>query len=411
MALVSLEPGQVGTITEVNKAMAILVGRDERDLIGTPVRDLTHPEDRELDVDLEAQLQAGEIPSYEIEKRFVRADGDIFSGVLTVSLIRSPDETRRPVYVVVQLADVTERRHVEETLNADRDRLASAFDEAPIGMALVTFDDRWLQVNDAICETLGYSQTDLLDRHLDELIVPDELGTVTSYLQHLNAGEVLGYHVETRAIRGDGEVIWIQLSVSLIHNYAGEPEYVLYEIQDISERKRLEEELEQGALLDAVTGLPSRTLLFDRLEQAHGRLVHSGTPFTVMFVVTEGVDEVREQLGRERGDAVLRELGSRLMASVRPGDSVARYSEGEFIVVCEALGEPDQARAVAARILELSEFTATEGSAAVDVNVTVGITVATTEDDSPATLVQRADAAAHEARVQGEKVSEYCATP
>jgi PAS domain S-box-containing protein/diguanylate cyclase (GGDEF)-like protein len=410
MALVSLEPGKKGIITEVNRALAILVGRDERDLVGRPIRDLSHPEDLEVDVGLEAQLQAGEIPSYEIEKRFLRADGEVFLGALTVSLVRSDDETRRPVYVVVQLADVTERKQVEEALGANRDRLVSVFDEAPIGMALTTLDDRWLEVNDALCEALGYSETELLHKNLNELMLPDDLGMLKRYLQYLYTGEVLGYHIETRATRGDGEVIWIQLSVSLIHDYRDKPQYVFYEVQDISERKRLEEELEQGALLDAVTGLPSRTLLFDRLDQAHARLVRSGALFVVMFVVTEGIDDVRSEFGRERADAVLRELGSRLMAAVRAGDSVARYSDDEFIVVCDPLRDREEANAIADRILELGAFTTTYGSVGVDVSVTLGVTVATSENDSAATLVQRADAAAHRARLEGAQVIEESAT-
>ena len=173
----------------------------------------------------------------------------------------------------------------------------------------------------------------------------------------------------------------------------------------------MEGELEQGALLDAVTGLPSRTLILDRLAQAQARRLRTGAPFAVMFAVTDGVDEVRRQFGRERADAVLAELGSQLMAAVRPGDSVGRYSEGEFIVVCEDLGARDQARAIADRILELGEFTTHEEGVAVDIRITLGFTVAAAEEDSPAILVQRADAAAHQARVQGAKLNEYPATP
>jgi PAS domain S-box-containing protein/diguanylate cyclase (GGDEF)-like protein len=411
MALVSLEPGREGIITEANKAMAVLSGRDdESELVGTQIRDLTHPDDLTRDAHLEAQLQAGTIPSYEAEKRFQRADGEIFWGELTVSLIRADDETRRPLYVVVQLADITDRKQAEEALNANRERLASVFDEAPIGMALATLDNRWLQVNDALCQTFGYSEAELLGMRLTDLIVPDEVGMVARYLEQLYAGEVLGYHVETRAIRGDGEVIWIQLSVSLVHNYEGEPEYVLAEAQDISERKRLEEELEQGALLDAVTGLPSRALLFDRLEQARARSVRSGAIFAVMFVATSGVEDVRNRFGRERADAVLRELGSRLVAAVRAGDSVARYSDDEFVVICDDLRDREEASSIVERILEVSEFTISEGDFAVEIGVTLGMTLATSSDDSPGALVQRADAAVQRAHANHAKVSEDCGT-
>ncbi|MFL5839743.1 MAG: PAS domain S-box protein, partial [Thermoleophilaceae bacterium] len=245
MALVSLDAKSQGVITEANRALSALTGRDIRDLVGSRLRDLIAPADPDIDADLMDQLLAGRIPSYQVDKRFKRGEREQFWGELTVSLIRAAG-SGRPLYIVIQVADVSERKRAEDALHASRERLASVFDEAPIGMAIATLDRRWLQVNVILCQTLGYEEGELLARSLDDLIHPDDIETIRRYLERLFAGDVLGYHVETRAVRADGEVIWIQLSVSLVHDYEGAPAYVLAEVQDLTERKRLEDELERG---------------------------------------------------------------------------------------------------------------------------------------------------------------------
>lgn len=406
MALVSLESDRAGVITDVNFAMSIITGRAASELVGLSIADITEPVDVDVDADLLRDLLAGEIPSYEVSKRFRRSDGTPFWGELSVSLIRD-EHSHRPVYLVAQLADITERRRMEDALHVSHDRLASLFDEAPIGMGLATLDNRWIQVNQALCQTLGYSEAELLNERLEDMIAGDEVETVARYLHQLLAGDLAGFHVETRAARADGELVCVQLSVSLVHDYDGASAYVLVAVQDMSERKRLEEELEQGALLDAVTGLPSRALLLDRLEQARARLERTGSPFVVMFVQADRLDAVGARFGPERADAALRAMGARLLAAVRSGDTVARYSGDEFVIVCEDLENQDEARAIAQRALDLGRCTVGDGEAAVDIGLTVGLTVAADPDDSPAGLVERADAAMQIAQGRRVDVQEY----
>jgi PAS domain S-box-containing protein/diguanylate cyclase (GGDEF)-like protein len=409
MALVAVESGRPGPIAEANRALAVISGRSVDELVGTSLDEITHPDDVDLDADLAARLMGGEIPAYVVVKRLQLPDGQSFWAELSVSFIRSTEEDASPSYLVFQIADVTERRRIEDALQVSREQLASVFDEAPIGMALATLDKEWIQVNDALCETLGYTESELIGKHLDDLIAPDEVDTIRRYLRQLHDGDVIGYHVETRALRADDEQIWIQLSVSLVHNYEGVPTYILAEVQDISERKRLEEELEQGTLLDAETGLPSRVLLFDRLAQAAAQLERTGAPFVVMFVAATGLDAVEERFGHDRSDRALRELSARLVAAVRVGDTVARYGPDEFVIVCEDVDGHAEAAAIAERVVELGQFSVREGQMGVPVSVVVGMTVAAEVGDAPAGLVERADAAMQNARRSDEGgYEEYC---
>jgi len=174
----------------------------------------------------------------------------------------------------------------------------------------------------------------------------------------------------------------------------------------VTERKRMEQELEEGALQDVVTGLPSRTLLFDRLEQALLRLERTGAVFVVMFVLVEGFDTVSETLGRELADAARREVAARLKAAVRVGDTVGHYGPDEFVLVCEDLSRAD-VEVIARRIVELGEISVGDEGTKVGVDVTVGVTVAADPRDTPAALIERADAAMELAKRRHVGYQEY----
>jgi PAS domain S-box-containing protein/diguanylate cyclase (GGDEF)-like protein len=406
IALVSLDPASQGVITEANRALSALTGRDISELVGSPLRDVIDAADPDVDAELMDQLLAGRIPSYQVDKRFKRGEREQFWGEVTVSLIRAAD-SGRPLYIVVQVADVSDRKRAEDALHASRERLASVFDEAPIGMAIATLDGRWLQVNPVLCQTLGYEEGELLSRTLDDLIHPDERQTIQRYVEQLFAGEVLGYHVETRAVRADGEPIWIQLSVSLVHDYEGAPAYVLAEVQDLTERKRLEDELERGTLRDDLTGLPSRALLLDRLEQARIRLDRTGSPFAVLFANAYGFEQIRAAFGRARADALLRDVAANILSAVRTGDTVARYGDDGFVILCEDLEDVDEAGVIASRMVELGRELLGEGGSALELGLRVGVAIATDPAEAPVALVDRAAAAMQAAKRAGPGFEEY----
>ncbi len=130
MALVGLD----GTFLRVNRALPEIVGYDSQTLLGLTFQDITHPDDLDADLELVRQVVAGELRSYRMEKRYVRADGKHRWVLLSVSLVR--DESGEPLYFVSQIEDITERRRSEDALREAEDRFRSAFDDAPIGMAM-----------------------------------------------------------------------------------------------------------------------------------------------------------------------------------------------------------------------------------------------------------------------------------
>jgi PAS domain S-box-containing protein len=140
--------------------------------------------------------------------------------------------------------DITERKGREEELWEATDRFSGAFDYAAIGMALVGTDGSFLQANRALCELTGYSRQELLAKTFQDITHPDDLETDLGYVRQMLNGEIDTYQMEKRYFRADGSLVWILLSVSLVHDSIGNPLYFVSQIQDITPRKIAEQERE-----------------------------------------------------------------------------------------------------------------------------------------------------------------------
>lgn len=136
-----------------------------------------------------------------------------------------------------------ERKRAEEALRESEARFRSAFDHAAIGMALVAPDGRWLKVNSAFCETVGFTESELLRMKFQDLTHPDDLPTNLGYFYQLLSGDLQYYHLEKRYVHKLGHDIWVRDSASVVWNVQQQPMYIVAQIQDITRRKHVEEEL------------------------------------------------------------------------------------------------------------------------------------------------------------------------
>lgn len=145
--------------------------------------------------------------------------------------------------------EIKERHFAEEALRESKERFHNAFDYAPIGMALVGLNGSWLQVNHSLCELVGYSEAELLSKACQDITHPDDIDTDFEYVRQLLTGEIRCYHMEKRYTHKLGHVVWVMLSVSLVCDLHGQPLYFITQIQDITERKRVEQTLQQQAYI------------------------------------------------------------------------------------------------------------------------------------------------------------------
>jgi PAS domain S-box-containing protein len=139
--------------------------------------------------------------------------------------------------------DITERKRAEEALRENEERFSGAFEYAPIGVALVTPDGRYLKVNRVLCELVGYSEAELLTRTFQDITHPEDLEVDLENVRRLLAGETRSYQMEKRYVHARGHLVTVLLNVSLVRDGQGQPLYFVSQVQDITERKLLEAEL------------------------------------------------------------------------------------------------------------------------------------------------------------------------
>jgi diguanylate cyclase (GGDEF)-like protein len=185
----------------------------------------------------------------------------------------------------------------------------------------------------------------------------------------------------------------------LVRDEAGEPDFAIVMLEDITPRKAAEGELARRALHDPLTDLPNRDLLLDRLGIALARMERGGPGVAVMFLDLDGFKRVNDELGHEAGDRVLREVARRFGASVRPADTVARYGGDEFVVLCEDVWSAPDAVATAERLVRcLDDPLALPGGATVKVGASIGVTLARDRSRDRERLIRDADTAMYRAK-------------
>jgi PAS domain S-box-containing protein len=226
--------------------------------------DAVHPEDLpEQAARLQQTVREGGRSQREFRIRRA-SDGEIRHVQASEVALAGPDG--RTLRVVGVNRDVTTIRNAEATLRESEERFRSAFEDAGIGMALVGLDGRWLRVNRALSESVGYSVEELLQKTFQDITHPDDLARDLVPVGQLLAGETARYQMEKRYLHRDGHTVWINLTGSLVRDGGGQPLYFVAQIEDITARKQL-----QLALLESeertrlfAEHAPASVAMFDR---------------------------------------------------------------------------------------------------------------------------------------------------
>jgi diguanylate cyclase (GGDEF)-like protein/PAS domain S-box-containing protein len=207
------------------------------------------------------------------------------------------------------------------------------FERAPIGTALLDLDGRWLLVNRALCAITGYTSEELVGKHFDRIVHPDDLEIDLDQRRSLLAGEVPAFQIEKRYFDAAGELVSAILSVSLVRDRDGAPLHFIAQLQDISERKRLEEQLRHLADHDPLTGLRNRRLFEHDLELQVARSRRYGETAGLMMIDLDDFKTVNDRYGHKVGDETLKAVARALTRRLRETDLVARFGGDEFAVL------------------------------------------------------------------------------
>ena len=287
--------------------------------------------------------------------RIVRPDGEI-------RYVHGRGDVRRDQHGGVRYAfgttqDVTERHQAEVARQEAQELFETAFSHAPIGMALIGLDGRWLKVNRAVCTITGWPEPELLKRTFQDITHPDDLEADLAQVERLIAGKINEYQIEKRYLTRTGSEIWALLSVSLVRDAEGRPRHFISQIEDISQRKRAEERLRE-AEADARMQRDHATAIIGAMHEGYAftvdgeikavndalctvtgftrdQLVGSRPPYAFWAPeLTDEMDEVRRRVTEEEGGlfevAFMRANGERFEAelTVQPARDAAGQTIG-----------------------------------------------------------------------------------
>ncbi len=293
------------------------------------------------------------------------------------------------------------KRHAE-LLEESEQRFRSAFHYASIGMALVSENGRWLQVNQSLCQLLGYAEAELLNTDIQSLTHPEDLGEFLVQHSRLTRGLVDGYQGEKRYMNKSQVEVWTLESVSAVRDPETKSLRFIFQIQDITDRKRAEAQLVHDAFHDGLTGLPNRALFVDHLKLAISRNLRREYPlFSVLFIDLDRFKIINDSLGHLIGDQLLVAMAQRIQNCLRPGDTIARLGGDEFTILLEDLKTNSEAIHIADRIQrELSVPFDLEGQQ-VFTSASIGIAPSTAGYERPEHVLRDADTAMYYAKSLG----------
>jgi diguanylate cyclase (GGDEF)-like protein/PAS domain S-box-containing protein len=299
--------------------------------------------------------------------------------------------------------DTAERERVRaQATLSNRDLMFRlVFENAAIGMTLANTDQKLMRSNRAFATMLGYTDAELRGRRVADVLHPDDRAERLRLYQSLAANEIDHFQVDLRYLRKDGTLMWGRLTASQVPREGETPQLNIGMIEDITERKRAEAHIEYLATHDALTGLPNHNLIHDRLTQAMAHVRRTGRLLAILYLDLDRFKVINDGFGHPVGDAVIRAVGERLKAVVRDGDTVARQSGDEFLVLLNDLRKLADIDAVAQKTLRAFAKPLSLQEREVHVTASIGISAYPQDGQTADALIENADAAMYRAKKLG----------
>ena len=394
-----------GAIVFWNKGAEKMFGYTQGDALGQCLTILIPERYRSAHTAGVMRRRSGEpsrIMGQSLELEGLRKDGEEFPLELSLAGWQTGDQA----FSTGIMRDISERRKAQEMLREREEQLRYHVEHVPavVYRSEIGAEGRWLYVSPQIETLLGFSPEEWKadPRLWIQRVHPDDRDACMS-----EEGAVLHtvddkpVATEYRMITRDGRTIWVIDDAAIVRDAHGVPLYWSGVLYDITDRKLLEQQLEQQAFSDSLTGLANRALFLDRVEHALARGRRDEEPATVMFLDLDDFKNVNDSLGHEAGDQLLMTVGARLRSCLRPADTIARLGGDEFAVLLESTSA-EVATPLAWRVLEVvGEPYCAEGRALV-VRASIGIETGAGSTHSASELLRNADVAMYVAKGGGK---------
>lgn len=308
---------------EANARFIAMTGYSPEEFFTKSGLEFSYPEDANIGIPELQEVLAGNLNSYQIEKRYIRKNGQIYWVRLTNSALRDPDGN--PQYFVTMVEDINDRKQAVEELRKSQARFQAIFDNVAVGVAVMSLERRPIAINATTERIVGYSLEELQSIDPRSLAVPEDRNIDTTLFPELIAGNRDAYVMERRYRRRDGRIFWARVNYSLVRDLQGKPDYLIGIIEDIDEQKRVQERLaeqEAAYLLALQQRVAERTRKLEEANQRLQREIEQRARIEKELAeraADEAVTADRTRLARELHDAVTQTLFSAsLIAEVLP---------------------------------------------------------------------------------------------
>jgi diguanylate cyclase (GGDEF)-like protein/PAS domain S-box-containing protein len=387
-----------GEFLQINQLFCDLIGyrRDEVLQAGFNFQRITLPEDLTNDLTQVQRLLDGTADSYNLEKRYLHKDGSVVWVALAVHLMR--DELGTPRYFISAATDIRQRKRAEQELQL----AASVYRHAREGIMITQPNGTIIDVNDAFTHITGYSRDEVLGQN-PRLLSSGRQSADFYEIMWRSIKDKGSWHGEIWNRHKNGELFAEMQTISAVQDAQGQVTHLVSLFSDITQIKVHEQQLERMAHYDALTGLPNRVLLADRLNQAMRHALRRGLALAVAYLDLDGFKAINDAHGHNAGDALLMAIAARMKQVLREGDTLARIGGDEFVVVLLDLPDVTACEPMLTRLLAAANEPLVLAGNTLKVSASLGVTFYPQTDDIDADQLQRqADQAMYQAKLSGK---------
>lgn len=291
---------------------------------------------------------------------------------------------------------IAEQERIKKALGESEERFRNAFDYAAIGMALVSPEGYWLRVNRSFCEIVGFSEAELLASDFQTITHQDDLGKDLAEMYRMTVGEILTSQLEKRYVHRLGHDVWVSNSFSLVRDANNWPLHFIFQVQDITERKRAEAAIQTLSLADELTGLYNRRGFLAFCKQHLRTIRRTNKGIVMVYADLDGLKGINDSFGHKEGDRALVKAAELLKETFRSSDVLGRLGGDEFTIL--AAVDPDGGREkLLERLREKFDNYNALRLSPYDLSISVGVVQLDPEaSDSMEDLIAAADAAMYE---------------
>jgi diguanylate cyclase (GGDEF)-like protein/PAS domain S-box-containing protein len=340
-------------------------------------------------------LRLGNTPGW--HGRVAALQGALCSGFVQAARKRTLDEQE-----AIRQAVLDARDAVEQALRTSEARFRAIFAEAAIGIGIGDMSGRILEVNDSLTRIMGRSAEELRRMLVQDMMHPADPDSTWRMYEELVRGERDQFRVEKQFNRPDGGTVWTEMIVSLVRGEDGLPLYQVALIEDVTDRRMLQERLRHQAMHDPLTALPNRALFLERLTTVL-RQHEPGERVALCYMDLDGFKVINDSLGHHVGDDLLLAVADRLAAAVHGDDRlVARMGGDEFVILIQNSFGTEQAIEVADTVLDALEEPIRIGGHELSVSASIGIVERPVTGQTAAELMRDADVTLYWAKADGK---------